>query len=185
MPTPCPFLPVPDRPLTAASIREAGPDRGPQFYFLALECAQALWLADLPAQSLLLINRAFSTDLNADDPVLRDWPPPYAAVAWILRHHQPPDFIGNPRRHYQHLATRMVEPRKELRTWRAWACWALARTLLPNLPADEHQLAHEGVREPEIKTIANHLDRLGLPSETNHWLAALGTAPPPPAAPSA
>jgi len=187
MPAPCPYLPIPDRPLTAASIRDVGPDRGPGFYFLALECAQALWLADLPAQSLLLINRAFSADLPPDDPVLHDWPPPYAAVAWILRHHQPTDFIGNPRRHYQHLATRMVEPRKDLRTWRAWACWALARALLPDLPADEHQLAHEGVREPEIEVIAAHLDRLGLPGEANHWLAALGMAPlaPPTAAPSA
>jgi hypothetical protein len=168
-PDPCPYLPVPDRPLSAASVSATGRDRGPEFYFLALECAQALWLARLPAQALLLVNRALSADLRGDEPVLQPWPPPYAAAAWILRHHHPDDFIGNPRRHYQHLATRMVEPRRELRTWRAWACWALARAADPTLPADEKQLAEERVVEPSLEDIAAHLDRLGLPGETACW----------------
>jgi hypothetical protein len=174
---PCPHLPVPNRPLTAASINQAGRDRGPEFYQLALECAQSLWLTGVPAQALLLINRAFSADLCGDELVVRTSPAPYAAAAWILRHHDPATFIGNPRRHYQHLATRMVEPRKELRTWRAWACWALARAILPDLPADEHQLAHEGVTEPAIAEIAARLDQLGWPGETEAWRAALDSAP--------
>ncbi len=178
MPAPCPHLPVPDRPLSAASIRDAEDDRGPRFYYLALECAQALWLAGLPAQSLLLLNRALSADLHGGEPVLRDWPLPYAAAAWIMRHHDPGHFLGNPRRHYQHLATRMVEPRKELRTWRAWACWALARAMLPDLPADEKQLAVEGVREPDIDRIAAELRRLGLPGEADLWQHAVAAVRP-------
>jgi hypothetical protein len=173
MTDPCPFLPIPSRPLTAASINQAGHDRGPPFYHLALECAQALWLARLPAQSLLLLNRAFSADLPPEDPATHQWPQPYPAVAWILRHHHPDDFIGNPRRHYQHLATRMVEPRKTLRTWRAWACWAIARSIRPDLPADEKQLAHEHLLEPDIPTITHHLHHLGLPGECTHWLQTL------------
>jgi len=169
MPITCPHLPVPARPLTAASIRDTGTDRGAGFYFLALECAQALWLARLPAQSLLLVNRAFSADLCGEEPVVDAWPVPYAAAAWVMRHRDPADFIGNPRRHYQHLATRMVEPRRELRTWRAWACWALARAIAPEWPADEKQLADERVIEPTHQEIAAHLHRLGWPGEAHVW----------------
>ncbi len=173
MPSACPHLPLPERPLTAASITGAGRDRGPAFYELALECAQSLWLAGLPAQALLLINRSFSADLRGDEPVLRLWPLPYAAAAWVMRHHDPRHFIGNPRRHYQHLATRMVEPRRELRTWRAWACWAMACSLFPELPADEKQLDEEAVVEPSRPAIAAHLERLGLPGEVLVWQQAL------------
>ena len=173
--TPCPHLPVPTRPLTAASVNEAGRDRGPAFYFLALECAQSLWLAGLPAQALLLINRALSADLSGDERILREWPMPYAAAAWVMRHREPGHFIGNPRRHYQHLATRMAEPRKELRTWRAWACWAIARAIDPTLPADEKQLAEEGVIEPSSGEIAAHLARLGVPGETTRWRETLSS----------
>lgn len=176
MPAACPHLPLPSRPLTAASIRQIGGDRGPAFYFLALECAQALWLNRLPAQSLLLINRAFSASLDPEDAVLRHWPLPYVAAAWVMRHREPDDFIGNPRRHYQHLATRMVEPRRDLRTWRAWACWAVARSIFPGLPPDERQLAEEGVIEPDPQTIASHLHQLGLPGEPDLWRATLAWA---------
>ncbi len=44
-----------------------------------------------------------------------------------------------------HLPTRMVEPRKVLRTWRAWDCRALACRVFPEMPADEEQIAGEGV----------------------------------------
>jgi len=165
----CPHLPVPARPLTAASIRTLGADRGPAFYFLALECAQALWQDGLPAQSLLLINRSFSADLQGDEPVLRQWPPPYAAAAWVMRHRHSHQFIGNPRRHYQHLATRMVAPRQELRTWRAWACWSLACSIFPTLPADEQQLAAENIAEPSLAQILSRLQHLGLPGEDKVW----------------
>jgi hypothetical protein len=166
---PCPFLPVSERPLTAASIHEVHGDRGEGFYRLSLECAQALWLRGLPAQALLMINRAMAADLRGAEPVLEEWPPPYRAAAWIMRARLPDQFMGNPRRHYQHLATRMVEPRRELRQWRAWACWHLARLVFPDDPADERQLRQEGIIEPGVDEISASLFRLGLPGEADHW----------------
>lgn len=171
-PPPCPHLPVPERLLTAACLETHGSLRGPDFYLTALHYAQSLWLQGLPARTLLLLNRALGCDLTAAEPELAHWPLPYRAVVWILQHHRPDQFLGNPRRHWQHLATRMSGPRGELRTWRAWACWHLARLALPDLPADEDQIAREGVREPAEEEIASHLARLGLPGEAELWRAA-------------
>jgi hypothetical protein len=144
--------------------------RGEDFYFRALECAASLWLQALPAQSLLLINRAFSADLSAGPA----HPLPYAAVAWILERRGGGGFIGNPRRHYQHLATRMVEPRAALRTARAWACWHLADAHLPQdgFPTDTEQLAAEKISAPGREKVATSLTLLGLPAETALWEAA-------------
>lgn len=175
---PCPFLPVPDSVLTAACLHEFGTDRGPDFYLRALYYAQSLWLQGFPARALLLVNRALGCDLQGCEPVLSAWPLPYRAVGWLLRHHTPEQFIGNPRRHWQHLATRMSGPRAELRTWRAWACWQLARVAMPQLPADEEQIVREGVREPWEEEIAEQLARLGLPREAELWHAAMEDAPP-------
>jgi hypothetical protein len=170
---PCPHLPISGRPLTAASIQEVGADRGPAFYQLALECAQSLWLDGVPAQALLLINRAFSADLSGDEPVLTAWPLPYRAVGWLMRMRSEDEFIGNPRRHFQHLATRMVEPRKTLRAWRAWACWALACAVFPDYPADERQLSNESLVEPSTDDIATGLSTFGLSGESVRWKSCL------------
>ncbi len=170
---PCPFLPEAREALSAASMRRFGTDRGPDFYRAALECAQSLWLQGLPAQALLLINRAMGAAFDGSEPALMDWPVPYAAAAWIMRHREEEQFIGNPRRHYQHLATRMVEPRKELRTWRAWACWYLAREIFPDYPADEKQIAEEGIREPDLSEIQAGLATLGIPGETEEFKKSL------------
>ncbi len=170
---PCPFLPVPLQPLTAECLAAFANDRGPEFYHMALLYAQSLWLRGFPARALLLLNRALGCDLTGREEVLARWPLTYKAAAWMLRHHQPQQFIGNPRRHWQHLATRMVEPRRELRTWRAWACWRIACILLPDMPGDELQLARENIREPSEAEIAGQLARLGLPRETDIWREAL------------
>lgn len=169
----CPFLPFPEVPLTAAAMRRFGDDRGAEFYLGALECGHSLWRQGLPAQAILQLNRAFSADLDGSEPVLRDWPLPYEAAAWIMRNRMEDQFIGNPRRHFQHLATRMVEPRKELRTWRAWACWRLACLTFPDYPADEWQIQEEGIVEPTPEQIAANLERLGLPGEVEIWRRAL------------
>ena len=171
---PCPHLPEIDRPLRAAEMKVFGKeDRGPDFYRRALECAQSLWFQGLPAQSLLQINRALSADLAGDEPVLAELPLPYAAANWVMRHRRAGDFIGNPRRHYQHLATRMVEPRKAQRAWRAWACWALACEIFPadEFPADEKQIREEGVVEPSHEDIALGLKKFGVPGEVEIWKA--------------
>lgn len=169
----CPFLPDVDRPLGAAAMREVGADRGEAFYLRALECAQSLWRQGLPAQSVLLLNRAFSADLDGSESTLRSWPLPYEAMHWVLRSAKEQDFIGNPRRHFQHLATRMVEPRRELRSWRAWACWVFACDLFPDCPADEEQIEREGVVEPTPEEIRSGLRQWGLPGELDCWEMAL------------
>ena len=104
-------------------------------------------------------------DLRGDEPELHAWPMPYAAMAWFLSHTPPDVFIGNPRVHFQHYADRMNQPRREQRAARAWACWALARRLRPEWPADPRHL----VVEPTPERIASELDRHGLPGETAHW----------------
>lgn len=170
---PCPHLPVADPGLSAVSIRVVGEDRGEAFYRLALVCGQALWQKGLPAQAILMLNRAFSADLRGDEEVLREYPPPYRALRWILEHRRAGHFIGNPRRHFQHLATRMSGPRIEVRSWRAWACWAIARTVSPQDPADERQIAGEGIVEPEAGGIGDRLALLGWEGEAVEWRSVL------------
>lgn len=169
---PCPHLPIPAQVLNSEHTRRLGRERGPAFYLAALEYAQSLWLQGFPARSLLLINRALGADMCGVEPVMQAWPLPYAAAAWVMAHRSEDQFAGNPRRHYQHLATRMVEPRKELRTWRAWACWHLACTIFPEYPADEKQIAEEGVIEPDKATIFRELTRLGHAGEAELWSRA-------------
>ncbi len=173
----CPYLPMPTEPLTARCLEPWGADRGAGFYEQALQYAHSLWLQGFPARAILLLNRAMGCDLTGEEAVLKSWPMPYHAMAWILRHHAGEGFIGNPRRHWQHLATRMVEPRKELRSWRAWACWYLARVYMPDLLADEEQVRAEGLVEPTKSEIEVALGRWGLAGEMHEWRAAGGDQP--------
>ena len=172
---PCPFLPVPEVPLNAECMSDHthAHDRGAEFYQNALLYSQSLWLQGFPARAVLLLNRALGAEFSGSEPVLTHWPLPYKAAAWILRHHRSDHFIGNPRRHWQHLATRMVEPRKELRTWRAWACWRIACIVLPDMQGDKDQIAREAIREPDEQQIAVNLENLGLLGELAVWLGAL------------
>lgn len=174
---PCPFLPVPEQPLGAAATRSLGRDRGPAFYEAALKYGHSLWLRGLPARGILLLNRAMGCDLDGSEPIVQRWPIPYEAMVWILQTRSIEDFIGNPRRHWQHLATRMVEPRKQVRTARAWACWHLSRLILPDYPADELQIEREGVVEPTPEAIGQWLDELGIPGEQETWARAVAMAP--------
>ena len=173
---PCPFLPGVEEPLDHVCMKPFRIDRGPGFYEQALGYAASLWRQGSPARSLLLINRAFGADLHGDEAVLDCHPLPYAAVDWIIANRPDGLFIGNPRRHYQHLATRMVGPRKGLRTWRAWACWAIAcRHLSPDeFPADNKQMAEEGIVEPGHRKIESRLRELGHPGEVETWLGVVG-----------
>jgi hypothetical protein len=175
---PCPWLPIPAEPLDSRATRRFGPDRGPGFYLAVLNYGQSLWLQGYPARALLLVNRSLGADLDGSEPVLKEWHLPYMAAAWIMQHRAEDQFIGNPRRHYQHLASRMVAPRKALRTWRAWACWFIACRIFPDYPSDEEQIAEEGVVEPGFDEIFEHLDALGIPGEATLWQAAVGQSQP-------
>jgi len=159
-------------------LKRAGKERGETFYLLALECSQSLWLKGLPAQSILLLNRAFSADLRGDEPVLAAWPLPHHAMRWVMEERREEQFIGNPRRHFQHLATRMVEPRRALRSWRAWACWWSAVEVFPDLPDDEKQIIEEGIVLPGPGEILTALEILGNPGEGALWQSCLSSTSP-------
>ncbi len=173
---PCPFLPLPSRVFTHDDMHALGKDRSAVFYHTALNYGQSLWLTGFPAKSLLLINRALSCKLL--DVALDGDAKPYHAIAWILLNRPADRFIGNPRRHYQHLATRMVEPHKELRTWRAWACWYLAKQLLDEgeFPPDVVQVREELIVKPRRADIASNLVKLSPSDDLIAWQAALSWA---------
>jgi hypothetical protein len=117
----------------------------------ALTFAQGYWLEGKPAQAILQLNRAFSADISEGDPILETWPWPYAALEWILEKAADGScgFLGNPVRHFQHLATRMSGPRKEIRIRYAWKCFHIARRVLGgSFPLDGRQIAREGIHIP-------------------------------------
>ena len=154
--------------MDASALSAHGMARDAAFYLTALTYAQYLWQRGLAARAILKLDRALGADLRGDEAVLRQWPLPYAAMAWFLRHTPPEVFIGNPRVHFQHLADRMNEPRREQRRWRTWACWALCRTVRPEFAADpKHKVV-----EPTLELIAEKLTAHGMPGETGVWQAA-------------
>lgn len=172
---PHPLLPENDRLHEAAEITVLGGDRGPLFYEACQRYAQTLWQTGYPAKCILLLNRALACTLSTHEPVMQLLPLPYQALAWLMIHRPQDQFFGNPRRHWQHLATRMVEPHKELRTWRAWACWYLAKETLPEheFPADLHQIRQENICEPTHADILHQLTALSPADDAARWQAAL------------
>jgi hypothetical protein len=168
----CPYLPEPPEMMDAEALSAHGPVRDSAFYLTALTYAHCLWLRGFPSRAILKLDRALGADLRGDEPALLRWPLPYAAVGWFLRHTPEGRFVGNPRVHFQHLADRMTEPRREQRKWRIWACWSLCRVVLPDLPGDPNH----SVEEPTIERIAHELQIYGVPRELEMWQAAMGSA---------
>ncbi|HEU5078920.1 MAG TPA: hypothetical protein VFT72_06890 [Opitutaceae bacterium] len=167
---PCPHLPPPLPQMDWRNFNQHGrEDRGDAFYLTALRYGNSLWQRGFAARSILCLDRAFGADLRGTESVLAEWPLPYAAMAWILAETPAGVFIGNPRVHFQHYADRLKAPRKDQRKWRAWACWAIARAVLPNLPADPR---HE-VEEPSLDEIEQHLRLHGHPGEAELWRSTL------------
>lgn len=172
---PCPYLPEISRVYKATDIHALGDNRGALFYETSLRYAQSQWRVGLPGQAMLQLNRAFVCWLPLEEPILQRLPLPYKAMAWIMRQRPEGQFIGNPRRHFQHLATRMSGIHKELRTWRAWACWYLSKVLLPEAehPADMKQVREEGVVKPTFQQIRENLRKLSPADDEVKWLEAL------------
>ena len=156
----CPFLPHAQQALGPSYSRSAraSTDQG-AYYLAALTCAQSLWLQGKPAQALLQLNHALAVDLAADSEALAQWPLPYQAIVWILTRRHEEGFLGNPVRHYQHLASRMSGPNKELRIWRAWACFHLAESVLPEdeFPRDLRQINKESVLIPDWQAVMDKI----------------------------
>lgn len=159
----CPFLPPAPEAIQPSDTRpfRLGGDPG-AYYTFALKCAQSLWLQGKPAQALLQLNHALGVDMEPDSEALLQWPLPYQAIVWILTRRHEEGFLGNPVRHYQHLASRMSGPRKELRSWRAWACFHLAEQVLPTdeFPRDRRQIEREQLKIPPwdqvLEGLGNH-----------------------------
>ena len=92
---PCPYLPVPEEPLGPQATRSLGKDRGPVFYEAALNYGHSLWLRGVPAQAILLLNRAMGCDLDGSEAIVQRWPMPYEAMVWFLQSREIEQFIGN------------------------------------------------------------------------------------------
>lgn len=143
-------------------LPEASPDLGPYhtrqhrakggstFHRACLELSQSLWLQEKPAQAILQLNKAS---------MIPDQAAPYSALVWFLAHRRDNLFIGNPVRHFQHLASRMSGDHAELRRWRAWACFHLAEISLPwpDFPRDQEQIDQEQLRIPVFSDIEKKL----------------------------
>jgi len=166
---PCPWLPVWEGRHDASITRKHAGNKGPEFYQDALKYAQSLWLDGKPAQAILQLNKAWMADLSGNEPVLESHPPPYRALIWILGEARTGEngFLGNPVRHFQHLASRMSGPRAEIRSWRAWVCFHLADRLLQGggFPKDGPQIAREGLWIPSWNRSVTEVQTKGWASE--------------------
>jgi hypothetical protein len=144
--------------------------RGADFYYDALCYAQSQWVHGKPAQAILQLNKAWMADLEGHEPILKTQPSPYRALVWILTTAATGDhgYLGNPVRHFQHLASRMPRgPRAEIRAWRAWRCFHLAEKVLnrAEFPRDSEQIAREGLWLPSCQQVENEIFRKGWPGE--------------------
>jgi len=166
---PCPHLPAAPAGMNSSELTAHGGARDAAFYLTALTYAHCLWQQGLAARAILSLDRALGADLRGDEEALAHWPLPYRPMAWFLRHTPHGVFIGNPRVHFQHLADRMNEPRRDQRRWRTWACWQITRVVRPEFPADPKH----AVDEPTVALIRQRLGQHGLPGEMELWLTVL------------
>lgn len=156
---PCPWLPEVREIHDFSITRRHGSERGGEFYLDALRYAQSQWCLGKPAQAILQLNKAWMANVSANDPVLQIQPQPYRVLVWILEKASTSDcgYLGNPVRHFQHLASRMSGPRAEIRSWRAWLCFHLAEKILDRseYPRDGEQIVREGLWIPSFQRALN------------------------------
>ena len=164
----CPFLPLATEELRPSQLKalKAGHNRE-KYYREALRCAQSLWLCGLPAQALLQLNLALGESFTEGESVLEEWPLPYRSKVWMFENYREGEFLGNPVRHYQHLASRIQE--SPLRALRAWACFHIASRILheKSFPRDEGQILKESLEIPTLDTILTRLGKLHRPLEVS------------------
>lgn len=165
----CPYLPFVNHVIRPSDLKELKKSHDRVAYYLATQkCAQSLWLCNLPAQAILQLNFSLSENFPDEASLLQDNPLPYRAILWMISEgEKKSSFIGNPVRHFQHLASRMSGKNAELRTWRAWACFHLARTILSKdeYPEDRSQITKENLVIPEFNQVLNSLSILGKNEE--------------------
>ena len=168
---PCPQLPAAVPGMSFRDLRALGDCRGERFYEATLTYGQCRWRRGLPAQAILQLDRAWGADLTGNEAILTEWPSPYRALAWMLERRTEGGFLGNPVRHFQHLASRVRGERREVRAWRAWACLHLAEGILPagDFPRDHQQIEREGLVIPGPDQVRRGLQELGWPGEVEQW----------------
>lgn len=176
----CPWLPAVERRLDATLTRRHGAARGAAYFRDALAYAQSQWQSGHPAQAILQLNKAWMADLRADPQVLQEFPAPYRALVWLLQRAASGQrgFLGNPVRHFQHLASRLRDPQSDLRVWRAWACFHLAKRALDgrDFPQDGHQLARSGLWLPAWQRALDAVTTAGWPGEAEAARCAMADA---------
>jgi hypothetical protein len=172
---PCPWLPQVESRLGPGVTRGLAEKRV-DFYLAALSYSQSLWMEGKPAQAILQLNKAWMANLDGAEDILTVHPPPYRALRWIIERAKGGEagFMGNPVRHFQHLASRMSGPRAEARVWRAWACFHLASFILdaPHYPRDGVQIAREGLWIPGRDHVLHRLRKCGWIHETSHLVSS-------------
>lgn len=149
---PCPFLPSASNKLRASYARSFKTESLQRHYLACLEAAQSLWIQQLPGQSILQLNKALASETHTAYPL------PYQALCWILENQKNKGFLGNPVRHFQHLASRIspkVGANHEIRRWRAWACMHLAEIRLEpdQFPRDYEQIENDSLVIPNKSEI--------------------------------
>lgn len=166
----CPWLPEISGTHDFSLTRRHGDAKGADFYLDALRYAQSQWVSGKPAQAILQLNKAWTADLAEGGTCLEIHPSPYRALVWIMRTAAASGdcgYLGNPVRHFQHLASRMSGPRAEVRSWRAWLCFHLAEMSLERskFPRDGVQIAREGLWIPGFQQALHQVSRMGWPGE--------------------
>lgn len=159
--------------MTWRDLRQLRQAPAAELYLALLRYAQKLWQLDSTARALLALDRAAFIRIADDCPLLAQWPTPYAALQWMLEHHDGSSFLGNPRHHYQHLASRVQGHDSHRKRWTAWACWYISRQTLGDLAAD----CRQNIREPDATTIASGLSVHGIKGELDTWLAVTRQGP--------
>ncbi|YCM44900.1 hypothetical protein V2O64_02570 [Verrucomicrobiaceae bacterium 227] len=148
-----PFLPTAPPDLGPDHTRRHRAECGERFYHACLELSQSLWIQGKPAQAILQLNKAS---------MVTSIPAPYQALFWFLTHRIEGYFLGNPVRHFQHLASRMSGENAEIRAWRAWACFHLALEALPedHFPMDLDQMKEEGLKIPAVTEVLKNIPKV-------------------------
>ncbi|MBK1882010.1 hypothetical protein JIN85_06260 [Luteolibacter pohnpeiensis] len=170
----CPWLPEVHSREKPWKNRPKQVEKDAAFYLAALQFAQFQWLEGKPAQAILQLNKSWMAD--EPDPQFQ---PPYQALVWIMENSKRGEsgFMGNPVRHFQHLASRMSGPRAEVRSWRAWVCFHLASKWLDHgYPRDGIQLAREGLWIPSWERSLWELRKSGWPAEYCYAEKAMHTS---------
>ena len=153
----CPHLPAVTEPLPIIHTRKHREACGEAYSHACHELAHSLWRSGTPAQAILQIDKSFMVQKNSN---IQNC---YLSILWMLKHTPEGQFLGNPVRHFQHLASRMnkSQPNPELRTWRAWACLHLTEKIFhPSAkihPRDSQQIAKEKLNIPTIDETLNKI----------------------------